>query len=90
MPKLTNKEYEWVIDQLTKRAVYAQKGTIKTMIRKQMPKRRLEKAEWCKGEKVSGQEIDVCIQVTITQCIGDALLELEKLRDSRKKMVKKP
>lgn len=90
MPKLTNKEYELVINQLAERAVYAQRGTIKAILRNRMPKHKLEKAEWGKGERVSGREIEVCIEVTITQCIGDALLELEKLRDNQRKMKRVP
>lgn len=74
--KLTNEEYQKVVDALTERAVLGATSLLREQLEKRLPKKRLEKGKW------SDPEIDLIASLTINvkQVLGDALVEVEKVK----------
>lgn len=73
---MSKKEYEKVVDALTERAMLGAKSVLREQLQARLSKKALEKGEWF------GNGLDLCATLTIEmrQVLGDALVELEKVK----------
>lgn len=77
--RLTDEEYDGVVDRLADRVVVAVRGSAKEGIKKYMTKKQLEESKWF-SDSTKPVVATIAFTLTVDQTIGDALLELEKMK----------